>query len=133
MTVREAYEAKYESLREGYALSCLGGDHNQIIDEFEARLGQPDPFLDMMGLPPATAKDLADDVHHAIMRAIESAYFGKITRDQATIICRALAAAPYSTLTIHDGLTYNDCTFAAAWYDAHKDEDNLYYLDIDYL
>lgn len=131
MTVREAYEAKYESLREGYALSCLGGDQNQIIDEFEARLGQPDPLLDMMGLPPATAKDLADGVHHAIMRAIESAYFGKITRDQATIICRTLAATPYGTLTIHDGLTYNDSTFADAWHDAHPDEDKIY-LSADY-
>ena len=132
MTVREAYEAKYASLREGYALSCLGGDHNQIIDEFEARLGQPDPLLEMMGMPPSTAEDLADGVHHAIMRAIESAYFGRISRDQAIVICSTLAAAPYSTLTIHDGLNYNDSTFRAAWHDAHPDEDRIY-LDADYI
>ena len=131
MTVREAYEAKYASIREGYALSCLGGDHNQIIDEFEARLGQPDPFLEMMGMPPSTAEDLADGAHHTIMRAIEAAYFGKISRDQATIICRTLAATPYGTLTIHDGLTYNDRTFADAWHDAHPDEDKIY-LSADY-
>lgn len=131
MTVREAYEAKYASIREGYALSCLGGDHNQIIDDFEARLGQPDPLLEMMGMPPSTAEDLADGAHHAIMRAIEAAYFGKISRDQATIICRTLAATPYGTLTIHDGLTYNDSTFADAWHDAHPDEDKIY-LSADY-
>ena len=68
MTVREAYEAKYDSIRDGYALASLGGDHNQIIDEFEARLGQPDPFLEMMGMPPSTAEDLADGAHHTIMR-----------------------------------------------------------------
>ena len=132
MTVREAYEAKYASIRDGYALASLGGDQNQIIDDFEARLGQPDPFLEMMGMPPSTAEDLADGAHHAIMRAIEAAYFGKISRDQATVICRALAAAPYSTLTIHDGLTYNDSTFRAAWHDAHPDEDKIY-LDADYI
>lgn len=132
MTVREAYEAKYDSIRDGYALASLGGDQNQIIDDFEARLGQPDPFLEMMGMPPSTAEDLADGAHHTIMRAIESAYFGKITRDQATTICRALAATPYSKLTIHDGLTYNDSTFRATWNDAHPDEDKIY-LDADYL
>lgn len=132
-TVIDAYEAKYGNLAERGALYMLGGDPAPIIANYESRLDQPDTLAEMMGIPPTTAEDIADGLHHAIREAIELAYFGKFDRLTARAIYTALCTAPHGKLTVWKDMEYNNLTFATAWQSAHPDQRPLTDEDTEYF
>lgn len=132
MTIIDTYEALY-GLREKVLLRTLGGDPNAIIAEITARVTEPNPLADMLGVAPATDAEIAEAAHHAIQAAIQTAYFGQMDRTTAVAVAAALSAVETATLSICDGMTYNDYSFVAAWASAHPDEDRISLIDPDCL
>lgn len=125
--VNDAYKAKYGVVARGILRTWLNVDPDPIIAAQEARLGEQDPLLDMLGLPQATAEDFAECAYWEIIKAIQSTFFGRMPRAQAVAIANALNTFPDASITFCEELTYNAWTLADAWNDAHPDEPKIQY------
>lgn len=125
--VMDAYESLYGT-KDTMLLRGLGGNPEEVFASFEARIGEPNPLIELLGLPPTSVEDFAEGAYHEIRKRIVTLYMRKFSRAEANAIIKALCT-PFSgmqTLTILDELDFNNSTFADAWSEAHPDEQRLY-------
>lgn len=132
MTIIETYESIYGT-RAKILLRTLGGDPNAIIADTAAKIAEPNPLADMLGLAPSTDAEVAEQAHYAILHAIKSAYFGKIDRNAAVAVVTALSLSETAKLTVFDDMEYNYSAFASEWASAHPDEERITLVDSDWL
>lgn len=132
MTIMETYDSIY-GIRAKFLLRTLGGDPESIIADTAAKCAEPNPLTDILGLAPTTDAEIAEAAHHAIRRAIQTAYFSQLSRSAAAVIVDALGRSEYATISIFDDMTYNDYSFADAWAEAHPDEPRIQIIDPDCL
>lgn len=132
MTVREAYERRYGANAK-MILRSFGVDPTPIIDKYESRVGEDNQLAEWLGMQPATAEDFAEAAYWDIIKAIKSAYFGRLPRAEAEAIVTTLRSITGATITLctEDEMTYNYSTFVHAWEDTHPDEPRLCPIDWD--
>lgn len=102
----------------------LGGNPQEIIDRWTARIGEKNPLADLFGGDPAlTLDDAAEGAYWDIVRYAKKLYFAEMTRDTAAIIANAITY--HGTLKLATDVEFSDSSFADAWSAAHPDQPRL--------
>lgn len=106
----------------------LGGNPQEIIDRWTARIGEQNPLYDPLddllgGDPVLTPDDAAEGAYWDIVRYAKKLYFSGITRDAAAIIANAITYQ--GTLKLATDVEFSDGSFADAWSAAHPDQPRL--------
>lgn len=114
MKVADAYSARYGS-GDTLALCILGGNPDVIFSRYEARIGERDPLVELLGMSPTSVDDLAEGAYREIRREIERLYMRNLSRADVDAMVKALELLPNGKLTIHEGMEYNDHTLVYAW------------------
>lgn len=102
----------------------LGGNPQEIIDRWTARIGEQNPLADLFGGDPTlTLDDAAEGAYWDIVRYAKKLYFSGMTRDAAAIIANAITYQ--GTLKLATDVEFSDGSFADAWSAAHPDQPRL--------
>lgn len=102
----------------------LGGNPQEIIDRWTARIGEKNPLADLFGGDPTlTLDDAAEGAYWDIVRYAKKLYFSGMTRDTAAIVANAITYN--GTLKLATDVEFSDLSFADAWSAAHPDQPRL--------
>lgn len=102
----------------------LGGDPMQIINDWQARIGESVPLAAMFGGEDTlTLDDAANGAYWDIVKYAKSLYMARLTRDAAVAVANAIT--PVGKLHIADDIEFTNIAFADAWNDAHPDQPRI--------
>lgn len=102
----------------------LGGNPQEIVDRWTARIGEKNPLADLFGGDPVlTLDDAAEGAYWDIVRYAKKLYFSGMTRDTAAIVANAITYQ--GTLKLATDVEFSDGSFADAWSAAHPDQPRL--------
>lgn len=106
------------------AARWLGVEHEDILDRWEARIGEVAPLCPVEGmLITVTPEAAANAAHWDIVERCQSAYFSNMTREDAEAVIRALPGD--AVIHLAKDLRFISLGFASTWNRMHPDEEPI--------